>query len=113
MINIINVNTRYNNTIIVVSDLKGNVIHWNSPGKNKFRGSKKSTPFAIQTTMDRVCYFLKSIKSKMVILKFKGVGQARDPVIRSIINNNISVNRIIDNTSPPHNGCRPKKKRRV
>ncbi|MGX7582863.1 30S ribosomal protein S11 [Candidatus Vidania fulgoroideorum] len=113
MIVYLNVNTRYNNTIISVSDMNGNIIFWNSPGKIKFKGSKKSTPFAIQETTDKVCIFLKSIKSKNVIIKFKGAGQGRDPVIRSLTNNNINVLKIIEKTSLPHNGCRPPKKRRV
>ncbi|MGX7576541.1 30S ribosomal protein S11 [Candidatus Vidania fulgoroideorum] len=113
MFNIINVNTRYNNTIISVANEKGNVIYWNSSGKSKFKGSRKSTPFAIQYITDKVCFFLKSKNIISVIIKFKGVGLARDPVIRSIINNKIQVLSIVEKTSLPHNGCRPPKKRRV
>jgi len=105
----------FNNTIVTVTDLKGNVLSWSSSGSIAgFRGAKKSTPFAAQIVTETAAkkavdsYGLKEIE---VFVKGPGVG--RESAIRSLNNIGLRINLIKDITPIPHNGCRPKKRRRV
>ncbi|MGX7589526.1 30S ribosomal protein S11 [Candidatus Vidania fulgoroideorum] len=110
---LINVNLSYNNTIINLSDKKGNTITWSSSGSNKFKGSKKSTPFAAQVSTEKIINYLKSNEISKVDVIFKGPGPNRDSVLRTLNNNGIKISSINDLTNIPHNGCRPPKKRRI
>jgi small subunit ribosomal protein S11 len=105
----------FNNTIITVTDQKGNVLSWSSSGTLQgFRGAKKSTPFAAQLVAESAAK--KAIDTyglKEVDVFVKGPGVGREAAIRSLDNCGLKVNLIKDVTPVPHNGCRPKKRRRV
>jgi small subunit ribosomal protein S11 len=105
----------FNNTIVTVTDLKGNVLSWSSSGSiTGFRGAKKSTPFAAQIVTESAAK--KAIDSyglKEIEVFVKGPGVGRESAIRSLNNLGLRINLIRDITPIPHNGCRPKKRRRV
>lgn len=105
----------FNNTIISVTDQKGNVLSWSSSGTlNGFRGAKKATPFAAQLVAENAAK--KAIESyglKEVDVVVKGPGVGRESAIRSLDNSGLRILSISDITPIPHNGCRPKKRRRV
>lgn len=105
----------FNNTIVTVTDLKGNTLTWCSSGKIPgFRGAKKATPFAAQVvTEDAVKKAMDTYGLKEVEIYVKGPGIGRDSAIRAVINAGLKVTLIKDITPIPHNGCRPKKRRRV
>ncbi len=107
------VKATYNNTIITVTDQNGNVLAWSSAGQNGFRGPKKSTPYAssviVKTAVDKARpYGLKEVN-----VFVRGVGSGRESAIRALNANGLVVLSIKDITPIPHNGCRPKKPRRV
>ncbi|OHD05333.1 MAG: 30S ribosomal protein S11 [Spirochaetes bacterium GWD1_27_9] len=105
----------FNNTIITVTDPKGNVLSWSSSGSlSGFRGAKKSTPFAAQLVSDNaVKKAIDNYGLKEVEVYVKGPGVGRESAIRSIDNSGLKILSIKDITPIPHNGCRPKKRRRV
>ena len=105
----------FNNTIVTVTDLKGNVLSWSSSGSlTGFRGAKKSTPFAAQlVTEDAAKKAITTYGLKDIEVYVKGPGIGREAAIRSLNNVGLRVNLIKDITPIPHNGCRPKKRRRV
>lgn len=105
----------FNNTIITVTDQVGNVLSWSSSGSIPgFRGAKKATPFAAQLVSDEAVKKAKDLYGlKEVDVYVKGPGIGRDSAVRSINNAGLSVKMIKDITPVPHNGCRPKKRRRV
>ena len=107
------VNSTFNNTIITISDVQGNVISWSSAGKMGFRGSKKNTPYAAQMAAEDCGKVALEAGLKKVKVYVKGPGNGRESAIRSIHNLGIEVSEIIDVTPMPHNGCRPPKRRRV
>ena len=103
----------FNNTIVTITDLKGNTISWASAGGLGFKGAKKSTPFAAQTTAETAAK--KAIDDGLQEVKVfvKGPGIGRESAIRSLGNLGLRVRSIKDVTPIPHNGCRPQKSRRV
>ncbi len=103
----------FNNTIVTITDLKGNTISWASAGGLGFKGAKKSTPFAAQTTAETAAK--KAIEDGLQEVKVfvKGPGIGRESAIRSLGNLGLRVRSIKDITPIPHNGCRPQKSRRV
>lgn len=105
----------FNNTIVTVTDLQGNVLSWSSSGHlSGFRGAKKATPFAAQmVTEDAAKKAIDGYGLKDVEVFVKGPGVGRESAIRSINNVGLKVMLIKDITPVPHNGCRPKKRRRV
>ncbi len=105
----------FNNTIVTVTDLKGNVLSWSSSGSlTGFRGAKKSTPFAAQlVTEDAAKKAIAAYGLKEIEIYVKGPGIGRESAIRSLNNVGLNVTLIKDITPIPHNGCRPKKRRRV
>lgn len=108
------VQATYNNTIITLTDMQGNVISWASAGGEGFKGSRKSTPFAAQMAAKKAAQ--KAVDTaglKNVEVFVKGPGIGREAAIRSLFQNGINVTKIKDVTPVPHNGCRPKKRRRV
>lgn len=110
---VIHVSTTFNNIIIAITDVSGNVINWSSAGKMGFRGSKKNTPYAGQvaaTEVAKEAYELGMRKAEVVV---KGTGAGRESAIRAVNAAGIEVTIIRDITPIPHNGCRPPKKRRV
>ncbi len=110
---IVHVSATFNNTIVTVSDLKGNVIGWSSSGKMGFRGSRKSTAYASQLVSQDACRQAMSHGLKEAEVRVKGPGAGRESAVRAVQGLGIEVLRIKDVTPVPHNGCRPKKARRV
>ncbi len=107
------INSTYNNTIISVTDLTGNVVAWGSAGKAGFKGSKKSTPYAGGKTMEDVLARVKDRGLQEVDIFIKGIGSGREQAIRALLGAGLTVLSIKDRTPTPHGGVRPKKVRRV
>ncbi len=107
------VSSTYNNTIISLTDLKGNVLTWVSCGNIGFRGTKKSTPFAASKVAEAIADRAKKIGVSKVSVIIKGIGAGRESALRSLANRGLEILSIKDTTPVPHNGCRPKKARRV
>jgi small subunit ribosomal protein S11 len=103
----------FNNTIVTVTDLTGNGISWASAGSLGFRGAKKSTPYAAQTTAETAAKKAMDVGLKEVHVFVKGPGIGRESAIRSLGALGLWVKSIKDITPIPHNGCRPRKSRRV
>lgn len=103
----------FNNTIISITDKQGNVLVWSTPGIVGYSGSKRSTPFAAQIAAADAAKKAKDIGIKEIEVFVKGPGSGRESAIRAIQSAGLSVTLIRDTTPMPHNGCRPKKKRRV
>ncbi|MDA3853370.1 MAG: 30S ribosomal protein S11 [Bacteroidales bacterium] len=107
------IHSSFNNIIISLTNINGQVISWSSAGKMGFRGSKKNTPYAAQMAAQdcsKVAYDLGLRKVKVYV---KGPGNGRESAIRTINASGIDVSEIVDVTPLPHNGCRPPKRRRV
>lgn len=107
------VKATFNNTIITITDLTGNVISWSSAGKMKFKGSRKSTPFAAQVAAENCAREALSLGLKRVEVWIKGPGVGREASVRSLQAAGLQITAIKDMTPIPHNGCRPPKRRRV
>ena len=103
----------FNNTIVTITDLKGNALSWCSAGSLGFRGAKKSTPYAAQTTAETATNRARDYGLQIVNVYVKGPGVGRESAIRSLGNLGLKVKTIKDITPIPHNGCRPRKSRRV
>ncbi|MFP4484713.1 MAG: 30S ribosomal protein S11 [Spirochaetaceae bacterium] len=103
----------FNNTIVTITDLNGNAISWASAGSLGFRGAKKSTPYAAQTTAQTAAQRAMDVGLGAVNVFVKGPGVGRESAIRSLGALGIQVRSIKDVTPIPHNGCRPRKSRRV
>lgn len=104
----------YNNTIITLTDMEGNVISWASSGAQGFKGSRKSTPYAAQmASKDAAQRAMDSAGLRMVEVLVKGPGIGREAAIRSLAQAGLNITKIKDITPIPHNGCRPPKRRRV
>ncbi len=110
---IVTIKATFNNTIITISDLSGNTIVWSTPGVVGFNGSKKSTPFAAQLAGSDCARKAKDLGLKTVEVLVKGPGSGRESAIRAIQAAGLMITSIKDVTPLPHNGCRPRKKRRV
>jgi small subunit ribosomal protein S11 len=107
------IHASFNNIIISITNLKGEVISWSSAGKMGFKGSKKNTPFAAQTAAEDAAKTAHDAGVKRIKVLVKGPGHGRESAIRTLHNNGLEVTEIIDVTPTPHNGCRPPKRRRV
>ena len=107
------INASFNNIIISITNLKGEVISWSSAGKMGFRGSKKNTPYAAQLAAEDAAKVAQEAGLRKVKVFVKGPGNGRESAIRTLHNGGIEVTEIVDVTPMPHNGCRPSKKRRV
>ena len=103
----------FNNTIITLTDLQGNVISWATPGKMSIKGSRKSTPFAGQLAAEKAAQEAMSMGLRRVEVWVKGPGIGRESAIRALQNSGLEISAIRDVTPIPHNGCRPPKRRRV
>jgi small subunit ribosomal protein S11 len=103
----------FNNTIITITDMDGNVISWASAGKVGFKGSRKSTPFAAQVAAENSAREAVNMGLKRVEVWVKGPGAGREAAIRSLQAAGLEISAIKDVTPIPHNGCRPPKRRRV
>ena len=107
------VHATFNNTIVTVTDIQGNTISWSSTGKTGFKGSRKSTPFAASKATEEVMQKLYEKGLRSVEMVINGPGMGRDAAVRSVKNSGLKITSIADVTSIPHNGCRPKGRRRV
>ena len=107
------INASFNNIIMSLTNLQGDVISWSSAGKMGFRGSKKNTPYAAQTAAEDAAKVALDLGLKKVKVFVKGPGNGRESAIRTLHNTGIEVSEIVDITPVPHNGCRPPKRRRV
>jgi small subunit ribosomal protein S11 len=103
----------FNNTIITITDPNGDTLCWDSAGTIGFKGSRKSTPFAAQRAAERCAEKVMKMGMKEVEVKVKGPGSGRESAIRSLQASGLKIRAIEDVTPLPHNGCRPKKRRRV
>lgn len=107
------VQATYNNTIVTLADLNGNVLSWSSAGSSGFKGPKKATPYAASVVVKNALEKAADHGIKEVNVFISGVGQGREGAIRAFNANNVSVLTIKDVTPIPHNGCRPPRPRRV
>jgi len=107
------VQATYNNTMISISDDRGNVLAWSSAGALGFRGAKKATPFAAARVAETVVEKVKKAGLEDVAVLVKGIGSGRDSAVRALANHGLNIMMIKDITPIPHNGPRPKKVRRV
>ena len=107
------IKSSFNNTIVAITDPEGNVISWASAGNVGFKGSRKSTPFAAQLAAEKAAKAAMEHGMRKVDVLVKGPGSGRETAIRSLQNSGLEVSGIKDVTPIPHNGCRPKKRRRV
>ena len=110
---IVYIQSTFNNTIITITDVSGNVISWSSAGARGFKGSRKSTPFAAQVAAGDAAAKAMEHGLKNVSVLVKGPGAGRESAVRAIQAAGIKVSMIRDVTPIPHNGCRPPKRRRV
>ena len=107
------IKSNFNNTLVTITDLNGNVVSWASAGEMGFRGSRKSTPFAAQMAAETATKAAMEHGMKTVEVYVKGPGAGREAAIRALQATGLEVNSIKDVTPIPHNGCRPPKRRRV
>ncbi|CAL4323673.1 30S ribosomal protein S11 [Buchnera aphidicola (Periphyllus testudinaceus)] len=103
----------FNNTIVTITDKKGNSLGWATSGGSGFRGSRKSTPFAAQVAAEKCAEKIKDYGIKNLDVMVKGPGPGRESTIRALNSAGFRITNITDVTPIPHNGCRPPKKRRV
>lgn len=110
---VVHIRATFNNTIITISDLQGNVLAWSSSGANGFRGSKKGTSFAAQVAAGHTARGAREHGVRTLDVRIKGPGAGREAAVRALHAAGLSVRSIRDVTPIPHNGCRPRKRRRV
>ena len=109
----LHVHSSFNNIIVTLTNMNGEVISWSSAGKKGFRGSKKNTPYAAQVAAEECAKTAFDLGLRKVKAYVKGPGNGRESAIRAVANSGIQVTEIVDVTPMPHNGCRPPKRRRV
>lgn len=103
----------FNNTIVSIADLNGDILCWASAGTSGFKGSRKSTPFAAQRTAESAADKAQKMGVRQVEVRVKGPGSGRESAIRALQAAGLEIKAIEDVTPLPHNGCRPRKRRRV
>lgn len=107
------ISSSYNNTAITLTDNNGNVLAWTSAGAIGFKGSKKSTPFAASKVAEAISQTIQKLGIQKLAIFIKGIGSGRESAIRSLAARGFDITGISDITPVPHNGCRPRKARRV
>jgi small subunit ribosomal protein S11 len=107
------VNATFNNTLVTITDTEGNALGWSSSGAVGFKGARKSTPYAASTAVETLAKKLMTQGLNEVEVFIKGPGSGRDAAIRALKNSGINIKAIADVTPIPHNGPRPRKRRRV
>jgi small subunit ribosomal protein S11 len=110
---IAHIKATFNNTIVALTDIYGNIVAWSSAGRMGFKGSRKSTPFAAQMAAEAAGKEAANLGMKKVEVLVKGPGSGREAAIRSLQTAGLEITSIRDVTPIPHNGCRPPKRRRV
>lgn len=112
-VGVAHIHASFNNTLVTITDPKGNVISWASAGAANFKGSRKGTPFAAQVAAEKASRAAQEHGLKKVDVRVSGPGSGRETAIRSLQASGLEVTAIVDRTPVPHNGCRPPKRRRV
>ena len=112
-VGIAHIKASFNNVLVTITDVYGNTISWSSAGKNGFKGSRKNTPYAAQTTSEAAAKEAHDLGLKRVDVLVKGPGSGRDAAIRALNTAGLHIMSIKDITPIPHKGCRPPKRRRV
>lgn len=107
------ISSSYNNTIITLTDLQGNVLYWTTAGNIGFKGTKKATPFAASKVAENIAQAAKKLGVEKVTVLIRGIGSGRESALRSLAARGLEIVAIKDITPIPHNGCRPPKVRRV
>ena len=110
---VVHINSTFNNTMITITDVTGNVLSWSSAGARGFKGSRKSTPFAAQVAAGDAAAKAMEHGLKAVVVMVKGPGAGRESALRAIASAGLKISLIKDVTPIPHNGTRPPKRRRV
>lgn len=110
---VVHIQSTFNNTIVTITDMTGNVVTWTSAGAKGFKGSRKGTPFAAQVAADTAAKKAMEYGMKAVDVYIKGPGPGREAALRSLQAAGLNITLIRDVTPIPHNGCRPPKRRRV
>ena len=110
---IAHIKATFNNTIVTIADLNGDVLCWGAAGSIGFKGSRKSTPFAAQRAAESVAEKAQKMGVRQVEVRVKGRGSGREAAVRALQAAGLEIKSIEDVTPLPHNGCRPRKKRRV
>lgn len=110
---VVHVNSTFNNTMITISDAQGNTIAWSSSGAMGFKGSRKSTPYAAQVAAEDAARKAQEHGMRTVEVEVRGPGSGRESALRALQAAGFLVTSIRDTTPIPHNGCRPRKRRRV
>lgn len=103
----------FNNVIVTITDINGNVLSWSTAGKQGFKGSRKNTPYAAQLSAENAAKDAYDMGLRKVNVFVKGPGSGREAAIRALASSGLEVSTIKDTTPIPHNGCRPPKRRRV
>jgi small subunit ribosomal protein S11 len=112
-IGVAHVQTTFNNTVVTITDLRGNTVSWSTAGSKGFKGSKKSTPFAATLAAEDAAHKAVEHGMQSVTVLLSGPGAGREAAVRALASSGLKVTLIRDVTPLPHNGCRPKKRRRV
>src|SRR5690242_17837696 len=110
---VVHISATFNNTLVTITDMRGNAIAWGTAGKAGFKGSKKSTPFAATVAAEQVGREAMNLGVRRVHVLVQGPGSGRESAIQALASVGLRVVSIRDVTPIPHNGCRPPKKRRV
>jgi len=110
---VVHIQATFNNTIVTITDIAGNVISWATAGGQGFKGSRKSTPFAAQIAAEDAAKKAQEHGLRTVEVQVKGPGSGRESALRALQNAGLNITMIKDVTPIPHNGCRPPKRRRV
>lgn len=103
----------YNNTLVSITDSEGNAVCWESGGRSSFKGSRKATPYAATIIGENAAKDALSAGLKEVEVRMKGVGSGKSQCVKALRNAGLGISKIVDVTPLPHNGCRPRKRRRV
>ena len=109
----VHIQATFNNTLITIADPEGNVVSWSSAGRIGFKGSRKGTPFAAQVASQNAAQIARDSGMRTVEVQVKGPGGGRESAVRALSASGLSIKSIRDVTPIPHNGCRPRKRRRV
>lgn len=112
-VGVAHVNATFNNTMVTITDMNGNVVAWSSSGVGGFKGSRKSTPFAAQVAAETAARKAMEHGVRTVSVLIRGPGAGRESALRALHISGLNISTIRDITSVPHNGCRPPKRRRV
>ncbi len=110
---IISIKSTFNNTVVTLSDVDGNAVGWSSAGRRGFKGTKKGTAYAAQLAAEEICRMARDVGVREVTIFTKGPGSGKEAAVRTINGQGLKVKLIMDITPVPHNGCRPRRKRRV